>query len=89
MKKSTCKPTPTKHKHFRGGGYYEIKPFVIKSVCRSSIFGEPFMMFPSVLRLAVYFGEEESATHCLDVDLIFFFLSTYVNLETELNHIYV
>lgn len=47
------------------------------------------MMFPSVLRLAVYFGEEESATHCLDVDLIFFFLSTYVNLETEINHIYV
>lgn len=54
------------------GGYYEINPFVIKSVCRSSIFGGPFMMVPSVLRLAVYFGKEESATNCLDVDLIFF-----------------
>lgn len=55
------------------GGYYEINPFVIKSACRSSIFGGPFMVVPSVLRLAVYFGKEESAKDCLDVDLIFFF----------------
>lgn len=46
------------------------------------------MMVPSVLRLVVYFGKEESATDCLDVELIFL-LSTYVNLETELNHIYI